>query len=203
MNNYLWYNNISVLFTNLNQINPFDNNILLFNKINSFARISLYCIILIYCFDLNKDLLLIPFIILIFSFYIGYTLPNNLPNNLIKELFNNNCQHPTVNNPFMNYTLGDLISKPNRLEACNVEDINIKKEIKDKFKSDKYLDLSNLWNKNLSDITFYTMANTKIVNDSTKFAEWCYNSKKSGRCKSSGKNCKINDNTYFISRILK
>lgn len=194
-NNYLWYNNISVLFTNLNEFNPFDNNILLFNKINSLARISLYFIILIYIFNLNKNLLLIPFIILIFSFYIGYTLPNNLN----KEFFiNNNCQHPTLNNPFMNYTLGDLISKPNRSEACNVEDINIKKEIKDNF-----LDLNNLLDKNLSDITFYTMPNTKIVNDSIKFAEWCYNSKNSGKCKTSGKNCKIKDSTYFISRILK
>ena len=101
----------------------------------------------------------------------------------------------------MNYTIGDAISNPNRLPGCKYDDV--KKEVKQKFRSGLYSDITNIWGKQISDINFYTMPNSNIINNSIGFANWCYsNNNKSGKCKIDGTDCKIKDNTYFISRII-
>jgi hypothetical protein len=136
------------------------------------------------------------------------SFPIVLDPNPLKDLSptqNLGCSKPTINNPFMNYTLGeslnttstlDLRSKNDkyknlsdtiRLPACNYDDV--KNEIRQKFRSMVYTDLTDLWGKYISDRNFYTMPNTGIVNNQVEFANWCYNMKDSGTCKITGKNC--------------
>jgi hypothetical protein len=197
----IWYKNPYILvdtFYNLFLIIGLDLkniNISKYEKSNYIIIFSILFSIIILSFSLNKKYLLIPIFLVFYSIFI-------IKNNFIKiKNVNNKCQEPTYINPFMNYTIGDAISNPNRLKGCNY--LDVKKDVKKKFRSGLYSDLTNLWGKQISDINFYTMPNSNIVNNSIGFANWCYiNNNKSGKCKIDGSDCKINDNTYFISRII-
>jgi hypothetical protein len=167
-------------------------------KYNLYIVISILLIISILILKINKRYLLIPILLIIYSFYYNYLLFNNDENNNYKYL--DECQHPTENNPFMNYTIGDAITNKNRLRGCNY--IDVKQEVKKNFRSKIYTDLTNLWGKQISDINFYTMPNSGSINESIKFANWCYNNNDLGKCKIDGTNCKIDDNTYFLDNIL-
>ena len=199
--NNIWYNNPYILvdtFYNLLLNIGLDLkniNISKYEKSNYIIVFSIIITFIILLANLNKKYLLIPIFLVLYSVFI---IKNNLI--IIKDL-NNKCQEPTYINPFMNYTIGDSISNPNRLKGCNY--IDVKKDVKKKFKSRLYVDLTNLWGKQISDINFYTMPNSNIVNNSIGFANWCYtNNDKSGRCKIDGSDCKVNDNTYFVSRLI-
>ena len=111
------------------------------------------------------------------------------------------CNEPTLNNPFMNYTLGEQykLNKKDRLQACCYEDI--KKDMRRKFRSTIHTDLTDVWGQYISDRNFYTMPNTDIVNNQKGFAEWCYSSIDSGECKTYGRNCiKYKDPKYHVGR---
>ena len=74
---------------------------------------------------------------------------------------------------------------------------DVKNDIKKKFRSMVYTDLTDLWGKFISDRNFYTMPNTGLVNNQVEFAKWCFNIKDSGECKILGKNClKYRDPRY-------
>lgn len=95
------------------------------------------------------------------------------------------CYKPTKDNPFMNYTIGDLIETPHRLPACDY--MKVKNQVREKFKSHIFYDNSNLWGQQTSDRNFYIMPNTNIVNNQIEFAKWCFGN--SGNCKSFGIDC--------------
>ena len=158
-NKLLWYNNLSILLNSQNEYNRV-------GIINGLAQLSILLFIIIIIFNINYKLISISVILIVISIYLGLT------NNLEEKFTDKICHMPTKNNPFMNYTIGDLIDNPNRLPACKYD--NVKKKIKDNFKSHIYIDYSELWGKFISDRNFYTMPNTDIVNDQTKFALWCY-----------------------------
>ncbi len=198
----LWYNNLSVLFDNIDQFFP-SKNLTRNEKINSLARFAIYYSILIMFFGQDSKYLSISVIILLISIYIGSTehfasiLEGANKDNLDK-VNTTKCQKPTKDNPFMNYTVGDLIDNPERLPACNYE--NVKDDIRKEFKSQTPTDISDIWGKFISDRNFYTMPNTDIVNDQTGFALWCFGD--SGKCKTEGTNClKQRDPTYHRGRM--
>jgi hypothetical protein len=202
----LWYNNPSVLLDNTDQFFP-SKNLTRNEKINSLARFSIYYSILVLLFGQDTKLISVGVIILLISIYFGSTEtfasintssnpnpnPNSNSNSNTKK-----CQAPTKENPFMNYTVGDLIDNPSRLPACNYEDV--KDDIRKEFKSQLHTDISDLWGKFISDRNYYTMPNTDIVNDQTGFALWCFGS--SGNCKTEGTDClKQRDPTYHRGRM--
>jgi hypothetical protein len=202
-NQILWYQNPSILFKNLDHIYPGDS--LMYNdKINSIARLALYYSLIIIIFSINKKWLLISLILFMTSYY--YSVYNNIDDfkNDILEKQDNTitapCFKPTLNNPFMNYTLGDQYTDSNRLQACGYEDI--KKEMRNKFRSTIHKDPNDVWGQYISDRNFYTMPNTNIVNNQVNFAKWCYTSIDSGECKTYGSNCiKYRDPKYHIGRL--
>jgi hypothetical protein len=107
--------------------------------------------------------------------------------NFTNENFSNDnkCVKPTINNPFMNFTLSDYYKDADRPANCPVD--KVRKDMSEKFLSRIEPDPADLWGQNISDRSFYTTPNTRIVNDQKGFAEWCYG--KMGECKSDGKNC--------------
>lgn len=124
---------------------------------------------------------------------------NNMNNNINNTNIDNTCSKPTVDNPFMNYTVGDLIENPNKQSACKYDDV--KNEIHNTFRKDMYADSSDLWGKFITDRNFYSMPNTGIVNNQIEFAKWCYDNNPFN-CKSTGHNClKERDPTYHRGRI--
>lgn len=164
----LWYKNLFILFNNpLDFIPQSDFNRI--EKINALARLSIYIFIIIIIFKINYKFLSISIVIIIISLFLGTTENFESINDI-------SCHKPTVDNPFMNYTIGDLLTNPDRPKACTYN--KVKKDIKKNFTSKIFSDNSELWGKFISDRNFYTMPNTDIVNDQTGFALWCYRNEK-------------------------
>ena len=217
-NNILWYNNPIILFKNLDQFYPY-SELKYYEKINSIARLAIYLIIIINVLSLKKEWYIISLGLLILSYYYSIKNPNliinndltqeNITNKIIINDTNNqeefiNCSNPTLNNPFMNYTLGEhYISTKNESNrkhpACSYEDVKI--DMRNKFRSTINTDTTDIWGRYISDRNFYTMPNTGIVNNQVEFAKWCYNSINSGECKTYGSNCtKYRNPKYHIGR---
>jgi hypothetical protein len=205
----LWYNNPYVIFDDLPVFLPY-NNLTPNEKKNAIVRLAIYTTVIIIISKQSKEWYMLPVIILLASLFIK------------EEKFNNNiaidstniqtppeliCQKPTKDNPFMNYTVGDLINNSGREGACNY--VNVKEEVNNSFNEAidndniiKLIDTSKIWGNTTSNRNFYTMPNTKIVNDQTEFANWCFG--ESGTCKSKGLDClKVRDPTYHRGRITK
>lgn len=194
MNN-IWYTNPKVLLEKPSDFYPTKNQSLS-EKSNSLARFAIYCILLCLLLGFDNKWLSIPIVILIISLGFGQT------ENFSSAEFpssNNQCQTPTYNNPFMNFTLGDLISNPLRKGACDYD--KSKKLILDTFRSHLHADSFDIWGKNISDRNFYIMPNTNIVNGQFEFAQWCYGAH--GECKYTGNNClKNRDPLYHRGRMV-
>lgn len=86
------------------------------------------------------------------------------------------CVTPTVDNPFMNVSLGDYNTMPNR-EVCGdvLDNQVLKNDIGHKFHNNLYQDVGDIWDRNNSQRQFYTMPNTSIPNKQKEFALWLYN----------------------------
>jgi hypothetical protein len=186
----LWFNNINVLFTNMNVFFP-TNDLSRNEKINALARFAIYYGILILLMGLDNKWLSVSVVLLVMSIYLGYY--ENFKNIEKKT----GCVEPSENNPFMNFTLDDYMNNTNRNKACPYE--NVKQKMRRDFKKNLVLDPADLWGQNISDRNFYTMPSTQIVNEQTKLGQWLYG--KAGQCKTLGLNCaKDMDNRYSQSR---
>ena len=162
----LWYHNPYILLDDYTDWFP-NKNLNRNQKINSLVRFCIYYTFIIIFFNKNYKWLYVSFIVFLISLYLSN---NEIINN---NLSNINCQMPTKNNPYMNYTVGDLIINPNRKKACKIDNI---------------------------DRNLYTMPNTRVINDQTAFAKWCFGN--SGDCKIYGTNClKQRDPTYHRGRL--
>ena len=175
----LWYKDIKVLLDEPFQFIP-SNNLSEFQKINSLVRLALYLIIIINVFGLKQSYMTFPILLIVTSFFLGRT-ENFVSESKKKPL----CYMPTDSNPFMNFTLDDYYKDPNRPANCPVN--LVRGEMRKKFLKRIVPDPMDLWGKDFSDRNFYTMPSTRIVNDQTKFANWCYSSV--GQCKAFGRNC--------------
>lgn len=177
----LLYENLGQFLPTKNQTNNEKNNALI--------RFTIYFTIIILFFNQDTRLLSISIIIILITFFIGKTEEFdsidkiNLDDNLDNNLNNKTCHNPTIDNPYMNYTVGDLINNPDRLAGCN----NVKPLVRQAFSTRLFSDSSDIWGKFVSDRNFYTMPNTQIVNNQLGLANWCYGG--SGKCKTSGTNC--------------
>jgi hypothetical protein len=85
-----------------------------------------------------------------------------------KPIENNKCRMPTYHNPFMNY----ILYTDDNLEACEYK--KTKQQINEEYNKHVHKDANDIWGKNMSDLIFYTMPNTKSVNEQSKFANWLY-----------------------------
>lgn len=190
----LWYHNPKVLLDKPEDFFP-NKNLNRTEKINSLARFSIYYTVLILISKQDSKWLSVGIIIMLISAFLGTTESFTSKDKTISP---NQCQKPTKDNPFMNYTVGDLIETPNRPRACKYDEV--KDEMRKEFRSHVYSDSSDLWGKFISDRNYYTMPNTEVVNDQTGFALWCFGN--SGECKSLGTNClKFMDPTYHRGRM--
>ena len=190
----LWYNNPSILLKNMDQFFP-NKDLSRPETINAIARFSIYYSILIMIFNDDMKWLSVSVIILLISLFLG---TSEHFRSLDSDVDGRKCTMPTKENPFMNYTVGDLITSSKRPPACRYDDV--KNEMRQKFKSPLHSDPNDMWGVNISDRNFYTMPNTAIVNDQIGFAQSLLGI--SGQCKSYGENClKIEDIMYHTARL--
>ena len=106
--------------------------------------------------------------------------------NELEDYRKNTCRKPTKDNPFMNpditeYNNGDPPG------ACNLDDEDIKDDMRVNFNHDLFRDVDELWERKNSQRQFYTTPNTSIPNQQKEFAEWCYKIPKI--CKEDNVNC--------------
>ena len=195
----LWFRKPKVLFKNLDEFFP-HKTLSKNNKINALARFAFYFAFLIIFLEEDRKWLVLSAILLFISYFVG-SAEKFTPMPIIVEKDNKpKCYEPKKDNPFMNYTIGDLIDNPDRLEACDYEDV--KDKIRQEFRSHLYSDPTDIWGKFISDRNFYITPNTNIVNDQSGLAKWCLGD--SGKCKSTGKDClKVRDPVFHRGRIVK
>ena len=193
----LWYNNPSVLLTNIEQFVP-DKHLSKNEKINAIARLAiLFALIIIIFKKEDTQLLYISVIILIISLFLGTT--EDFTSTNLENASKKSCQEPTEDNPFSNYILGDLIDNKDKLPACDYN--NVKNKMRQKFKKKIHTDISDLYGKYTSDRNFYSMPSTTIVNDRESLTKWLIG--QSGECKTEGKNClKWTDPSFQKGRII-
>lgn len=192
----LWFNNPQVLITNVHQFFP-TSELTKTEKVNALARFGIYYGIIIIILQKDIRWLFLSFVMLVISYMLGYYENFESNKSSYPEKSNNSCVMPTQKNPFMNFTMDDMINNIDRNDACDYEDV--KDDIRKEFKKDIVPDPADLWGTKISDRQFFTMPWTKVINDQSGFAHWLYGN--SGECKNLGKNCEKNrDNKYHQSR---
>tara|TARA_E500000178_G_scaffold199477_1_gene197481 strand:+ start:202 stop:786 length:585 start_codon:yes stop_codon:yes gene_type:complete len=174
----LWYNNINVLLEKPHQFFP-SNNLNDEEKINALARLAIYYSIIILITKRNTSYLTFSIVLLGTSFLLGRS--EKFSNQKKKD----KCYKPTESNPFMNFTLDDYYKDPNRPKNCDIDEV--RDEMKEKFFKRIVPDPTDIWGQSTSDRNFYTTPSTRIVNDQTGFAKWCYGTM--GECKTYGRGC--------------
>lgn len=174
----LWYNDLTVLKDEPFQFIP-KNDLSEYQKVNALARLGIYLIIIVQIFQLKNSYLGFPILLIVTSFFLGRT------ENFTNEHKKQKCYQPTEENPFMNFTLDDYHKNVNRPANCPIP--KVRGEMRKQFLKRIVPDPTDLWGQNFSDRSFYTMPNTRVVNDQTGFANWCFSTM--GQCKANGKNC--------------
>ena len=180
----LWFNDLTVLFNrnNLLEIIPF-TNMDLNSKLNSIVRLSIYFSIIMTILKKDYRYLMIIIIVCLVTIIINknnkvLNIENN-PSDIVNKDSNEHdgaegCKLPTPVNPFMNPTFKDY-EDGNLQKACNSYDNSVVRSMEDEyFGYGLYKDNKDIFNKNNSQREFYTMPVNSIINDSVKFAEWCY-----------------------------
>jgi len=105
---------------------------------------------------------------------------------------------PTLNNPYMNPSITEIIDNPTKPEALKYASNSershaIKRAINEKFTYNLYKDVGDVYDKNTSSRQFYTVPNTTIAQDPEgKYKQWLY-----GDVNNS---CK--DKTYFCAKNI-
>lgn len=84
------------------------------------------------------------------------------------------CVRSTLDNPFMNPTVSDIMDNPTRPAACALENSKVRDVVEKNFNEHMFKDISDLYGKTASQRQFYTIPSTTIPNDQGGFAEWCY-----------------------------
>ncbi len=184
-----WLNDLTVLFnrSNLFEIIPY-SNMNLNRKLNSIFRLSICFSIIM--FFLKKDyrylliIIIVGFLTIIINRnYKVLNIENNSDpleiNNSDSNSNNSNigvqgCRLPSKDNPFMNPTFGDY-TNGNMIKSCNSYDNSVVRNMENEyFNNDLYRNPDDIFNKENSQREFYTMPVNSIMNDTIKFAEWCY-----------------------------
>jgi hypothetical protein len=115
-----------------------------------------------------------------------------------KYYADNTCRKPTVDNPFTNIAWADYLDAGNLAEPCNVNDSSIQKNINYLYNSSIYRNIEDVFERENSQRTFYSVPITTIPNKQTEFAEWLY--KTGPTCKENSQNCTYFEEPYMVSQ---
>jgi len=188
-----WFEDPKILINQerLSEFFPTDK-MTLNEKLNAITRMSIYVgLVLLFLYQ-NSVYLLIPIFTMGFTYLIYQHNKNNEvhvneksileseendtvinPQELKEKFQTTQCVKPTPQNPFMNANL--ITDKRDREPACPYYDnVELAEDVDEKFSTNLYRDVSDLYGKNNNQRQYYTMPSTTIPNDQTSFARWCY-----------------------------
>lgn len=190
----VWYQNPNILLENLNIFIP-NKTLSRIENINALARLAIYFFFFIIIFEIDSLWVLISIIIILISYFLGYVEENFAANYNQKP--ENSCLDKNINNPYMNYMIGDLINNE-KTPGCIID--QTKTLIQDNYEKKEVLTHEDKWQNFVYQRNFFTMPNTNIVNDRNGLALWCYNN--GTECKTLGNNClKERDPRYHRGRL--
>ena len=190
-----WYNDHTILFNKESLIEFYpSNDYSLDRKLNAIFRASIYASVLLSVYSNNPkwvSIMIIGALVTLLLHKKQQTKVEGLENTSFNK---GACTEPTVDNPFMNYTMGDLLNVDENLQvkdkpiACSVIDNpKVKQLSEDAYKNNLYRDVDDVYERNVNTRQFYTMPSTGIVNAQQEFAEWLYKTPKT--CKEDTANC--------------
>ena len=193
-------------------------------KLNAITRLVLILTTLGYTFTQNFNfvimgILTLGIIVALHYFYLTKFEDSNL-DKAIKEGFTNPTAYkvlqnqftnPKPSNPLMNVQLPELNENPNRRAAAPaynpVVEREINKSVKDQIatmhcdqpdiESKLFKDLGDNFDFEQSMRPFYATANTKVPNDQTAFAQFCYGDMTS--CKEGNEFACVKNNARYIN----
>jgi len=195
MSNYrsdpFWFENINILFT-LNRIGEFfpAPDMTIDEKLNAIVRFTFYFAFVMIVLYKSLNYLGMPMLAMLLSYFL-YVGRKNKKNTIEEEFYSSdNCVQPTEHNPYMNYMVGD---KTDKKGAClTYKNTELKEKVTDIVNKDLYMSTDDVWQRKNSERQFYTMPNTRSMNDQKAFAEWCFGQPKT--CKEgNGVQCAANN----------
>jgi hypothetical protein len=180
MNETTWIDDPIILFDKPFEFYPSKDDPL-HTRINSLMRLAIYTSIVLIVYYSNAK----PLLLVIITGIVTYYMWNNERKiKIMREGLGNadpSKTHPTKDNPMMNFTVSDLLNtdengsiKP-RLPISDPLEPKVAKEITDMSHLDMYRDVTDVFDKKLTDRQFYTMPVTDEVNDRETWQKWCYN----------------------------
>jgi hypothetical protein len=176
----LWINDPVVLLDK-----PFDfypSNKDSFNtKMNALMRLSVYISVVLIIYYSNAKPLLMVLTTGIITVYLSKQKEPlvNTKDKFEEESKTNTV--PTKDNPMMNFTVADLLNTDEKgsinpkLPIIDPLIPENAKEITDKSHQDMYRDVTDVFDKKLTDRQFYTMPITNEIDDRETWQKWCYN----------------------------
>lgn len=193
-----WFEEPGVLI-NMQYLSSFfpTTEMTLIEKLNAIMRLTLYLGVILMLIRKNYLYLYIPIVAAGFTLGAYYYDEEIIKKQTdieksVAEGFGLNANlevQPTSNNPLMNI---NLITSERTLPPAPMyyDDLEIKSEINDKFNTNLYRNVDDLYGKANSQRQYYTMPSTTIPNRQTEFAKWCYQT--GPTCKESSIECASN-----------
>jgi hypothetical protein len=188
MSNF-WFNNIEILYSDGNYLDFWPSNFSSTSEnLNAIFRLTIYISIALITYTKNFSWILIAgFGALLTLFLHNHNEVQDVDEFTLEINKKKECTKPTLGNPFMNVTFLDHLENPERPEACDINDPEIKEDVDNKFYNNLFRDTSDLFGKLNSQRQFYTMPATTIPNDRESFQNWLY--KTEATCKENSDNC--------------
>lgn len=181
----LWFKDPEDFFLNTNNAIKFipDARMSLNEQLNAAFRFALYFSIIVAIVRQDVRVLFFAVFVAIFTFLVGYydDQKKQVKEGLLQQLNlsedrrKQRCSLPTRDNPYMNVLMSDYTEFPNKPKACNINNKDIKRTVKQFSSEQVYQDVEDVFDRNMSDRQFFTNPVTTIPNNQAEFAHWLYN----------------------------
>ena len=167
--------------------------------LNAVVKLSLYISVIMYFMQKKEKGMFVLFSAVALTVFINYI--NVVEKDSYVYTQNVHKIRPTVDNPFMNPTIGEFHdSKPREIDskAADIyEDPELKEEVEEAFDAKLHQNTSDIFSKYNSQRQFYTVPVTTIPNKQNDFAKWLYQPQGAG-CKEGN----IGKCTAFLSNNI-
>ncbi len=177
-----WLNDISILYKNPLDFFPTgdqDRD----SRLNSMVRLGFYTSVALFLYDGNSNykyfyILGALMILTIIVYRNTESLDNTTTINPLAGTAT--VTVPTLDNPFMNFTMGDMLNtdengtvkyKPPIADPLNPE---VQKEMSINYNANEFRDANDLFNRNTGEWAFFTLPEANAVKDRDEFQKWLY-----------------------------
>ena len=194
MNDPFWVDDYSILYKKERLIEFFISNDQTVNeKLNSIVRFGIYTGIVLTLYKNEPKYLFIGGLAFFITFLLNKGMKGNIGDSKIdnfsdEEILDEGGEYtePTINNPFGNNSVVDIIDNPKRppmkdYVSYNDEAIRTKEEVEKAFNYNLYKDLGDIYNKKHSQREFYTVPSKGSIppDPNGDFKKWLYGDMKS------------------------